>query len=481
MSSTFFGFNIARSGLFASQRAMNITSHNIANAKTPGYTRQRLDMEQSSPMYLPGGQGMLGTGVDTEGISQLRSEFLDLKYRNEITGYGEWETKSETLESIESIFNEPSDSGIQTVFDEFFSSLQELVDTPESSTTRKAVRQRAIAFTTRINGMINQFEDLQSNMDFEVRATVDQINGYGEQIKDLNKSIYQAELDGSKANDLRDQRNLLVDQLSELTDINYYEDSENRFHVLINGKSLVSHVNNSELTYVQRTTKVNTYDVDGLHDVEWADGLAFNPTGGKIKGLTDMIDNDSGNSKGIPYYVNQLNEFVATFADEMNDKHDDGFDLDGNAGGDFFTYDPTNPAKSFSISADIEADVSKIAAAESAGGVPGNAGNVLKMADMRHESILFPSGSAESPEDFLNSLISNLGVDSQEATRMKENQEVMIYQIETNRQSISGVSMDEEMTNMIQFQHSFNANSRMITTIDEMIDTIINRMGIVGR
>ncbi|WP_432662663.1 flagellar hook-associated protein FlgK [Wukongibacter baidiensis] len=477
--STFFGFNIARSGIFASQRAMNITSHNIANANTPGYTRQRLDMEQSSPMYLPGGQGMLGAGVDTEGISQLRSEFLDLKLRNELTGYGEWETKSETLATIGTILNEPSDSGIQTVFNDFFSSLQELVDTPESLTTRALVRESAVAFTTRINGMVNQFEDLQSNMDFEVRATVDQINGYGEQIASLNEAIHKAELDGSKANDLRDQRNLLVDKLSELTDINYYEDAENRFYVLMNGKPLVSHIENSELAYVQRTTKLHDpYDANGLHDVQWADGSTFNPTGGKIKGLTDMINNDSGNDKGIPYYVKQLNDFTRTLADEMNRVHRLGFDLDGNAGGDFFTFDPTNPAKSISISAAIEGDLNKIAASETVGGVPGDGGNALAMADVRHNSGLFAWGS---PEDFLNSLISNLGVDGQEANRMVENQEVMLNQIETNRQSISGVSMDEEMTNMIQFQHSFNANSRMITTIDEMIETIINRMGVVGR
>lgn len=552
MTSTFFGFNIARTGLFASQRALNVTSHNIANANTEGYTRQRLEIKQASPMTLPLGKGVLGTGVDTENITQLRNEFLDFKFRGENTDFGEWEAKAEALENIEAIFNEPSDSGIRTVLDQFFSSLHELNKTPESLTARALVRQRAIALAKNINHMSEQFEKMQSDTDFEIRTTVDEINGYADQIAKLNEAIYNAELDGSKANDLRDQRNLLVDKLSNLTNIDYYEDNQNRFHVLVNGKALVANSRASHLTYTQRGTKLNPTDAGSLYDIKWDDGSTFEPMGGKIKGLIDIRDNVDGADKGIPYYMEKLDEFADVLTEELNRVHKLGYDLDGSSGTNLFTINGMSTseyedylvnrgldggpgvdvtadvlngtstsltdeennniikeniktilgsstykdksvkllsngnyvvvdrisASELTIASDIEADLNKIAASSTQEGVPGDGNNALTLSEIRHDVSLYEWGS---PDDFVKSLISNLGVDTQAAIRMQDNKTVLLDQVNINRQSISGVSLDEEMANMIQFQHSFNANSRMITAMDEMIETIISRMGLVGR
>jgi len=491
MSSTFFGFNIARSGLFTSQRALNVTSHNIANANTEGYSRQRLDIKESDPMSLPG-KGMIGTGVETENISQLRDEFLDIKYRHENTIHGEWDSKSDMLRDVEdilSMLNEASNTEDKTVIDKFFGALQDLSTDAGNGDKRTTLREWGVALAETLNHMANQFEKLQSDTDLETRTTVDDINSYAEQIKDLNKAIYRAELDGSKANDLRDQRNLLVDKLSELTKIDTYEDNQNRFHVLVGGTALVSHFKTTKLTYEQRTTNLNQYDTKNLHDIKWENGDPFRPKGGKIKALIDMRDNASGEDKGIPYYMERLNEFTDTFAKKINEIHAGGFDLNGNTGFYFFTinnkttaaFDPTTEtitAKDITISFEIEQSLDNIAASNDANGLPGNGGNAIDMADVRHDSGLFTWGT---PEDYIRSLNANVGVETQQANRMRDNQKVILNQVETNRLSISGVSLDEEMTNMIQFQHSFNANSRMITTMDEMIDTIISRMGLVGR
>lgn len=402
--------------------------------------------------------------------------------------------------------------------------------------------------------MAEQFDKMQSDIDFEVTTTVDQINKYGDEIAKLNDAIFRAELDGSKANDLRDQRNLLLDNLSELTDINYYEDSQRKMHVLVNGKALVSHTRSSHLAYSQRGTKLNSVDAEGLHDVTWEDGSTFKPTGGKLKGLIGIRDNINGADKGIPYYIQNLDEFADVLAEELNRVHKTGYDLDGNSGTNLFTINGmstaeyetylvnngldngpgapvtgavlagtnstftdekndgiikdniktilSNPlyegktvkllsngdylvvdrisAKDLTISSDIndEDGANKIAASSTQEGLPGDGSNASKMFKLRHDDDMFKWGS---PVGFVKSLISNLGVDTQEAIRMQDNQTVLIDQVDINRQSISGVSLDEEMANMIQFQHSFNANSRMITTIDEMIETIINRMGLVGR
>ncbi|MFT9494652.1 flagellar hook-associated protein FlgK [Anaerosolibacter sp.] len=527
MRSTFFGFNIARSGLFASQRALDITGHNISNANTPGYTRQRLNVTSSTPMTLPGGQGMIGSGVDTHSIQQLRDQFLDFKYRQENTSYGQWERRAESLQQIEAILNEPSDSGIRQVMDEFYVALEELSkgNNTDNLTVRAQVRERGIALTKTLNHMYNQLSDMQKNMNFAVRTTVDQINGYASQIATLNQQIFRFESDGSNANDLRDQRNLLVDKLSELVDIEVQESADGKFKVSINGIGLVSHFNHETLKVEERSTKKNYVDQNDLLEVKWENGSSFNCKSGKLKGILDIRDNMIGTTKGIPYYMDQLNRFTTVFAARFNMQHQQGYGLSGAGNGiNFFNYPNTafvdvtatvtgasdeekitnyekgNPGKTIfkdgstwyatdivasnliNISDEITNDLGNIAASlsnDGAGsGLPGDGSNADMLLKMRHDVEMFTWGS---PDDFFKSLVSNLGVDSQEAIRMTDNQQVLLNQIDTNRQAISGVSLDEEMANMVKFQHSYNASARMITTIDEMLDKIINGMGVVGR
>ncbi|KXG76334.1 flagellar hook-associated protein FlgK [Thermotalea metallivorans] len=528
MRSTFFGFNIARSGLFASQRALDITGHNIANANTPGYSRQRLNVTQSLPLTLPNGQGMIGSGVDTHSIQQLRDQFLDFKYRQENTSYGEWLTRGESLQQIEAILNEPSDSGIRKVMDEFYAALQELSkgSNADNLTVRAQVRQRAIALTKTLNHMYNQLADMQKNMNFAVRTTVDQINGYAEQIANLNRQIFQFELDGSRANDLRDQRNLLVDKLSELVDIEVQETTDGKFKVSINGIGLVSHFHYEKLAVEKRAVEKNYVDQKDLLEVKWENGSTFHCKSGKLRGILDIRDNISGNTKGIPYYMDRLNRFTTVFAARFNMQHRQGYGLSGAGNGiDFFnmpaviTTPPSQPligatpeeiisnyeknypnktifqdssgiwyevdtvvANRIDVSSDVMNSLNNIAAALNDDGfgsaLPGDGSNALELIKMRYDVNMFTWGS---PDDFFKSLVSNLGVDSQEATRMTDNQQVLINQIDNNRQAISGVSLDEEMANMVKFQHAYNASARMITTIDEMLDKIINGMGIVGR
>lgn len=555
MGSSFFGFNIARSGLFVSQRALNVTAHNIANANTEGFSRQRLDTTASRPDVLPGSYGTLGTGVDSNAVKQIRDVFLDYKLRGESTLKGEWAQKEDVLSNIEAILNEPSESGISTVLDQFYSAIQELSKNPESLTTRALVRQRSIAFAKSMNQMSESLKKMQSDLDFELQAVTDEINGYAKQIASMNKTIYSLELEGGKANDMRDQRNLLVDKLSELTNIDYFEDSMGRFFVTLSGNPLVSHFNYDQLKLVERPpgSELHSDDAIKLNDISWESGATFNAYGGKLKGLLDMRDNIAGDDKGIPYYVEKLNEFSDTLASELNRIHASGYGLKGSTGIDLFTHNgmstadyedwleneglnggpgldvtsdvlvgtsasnteaenqriilqnmgkiiDNNPmyasksikktsdghylltdrikATEITISSDIEKSLDMIAASKTLAGLPGDGSNGLSLASSRSNVYLYNWGS---PDDFVKSLVSNLAVDTQEATRAKENQEFLIAQVENKRQSIMGVSMDEEMSEMLKFQHSYNANARMITTIDGMLETIINRLGLVGR
>ncbi|MGB3367549.1 MAG: flagellar hook-associated protein FlgK [Acidaminobacteraceae bacterium] len=556
MASTFFGLNIARSGLFASQQALQVTSHNIANANTEGYTRQRVDMHAFRPDQLPGVKGTLGVGVDTDPVKQIRNEYLDYTFRAENSTLKEWESREDILLNIEAIFNEPSDSGVTKLMDEYYSSLQELNKNPESLTTRALVRQRGIALTQGINGIYTRLSNLQEDSNFELKVAVNEINGYAKEISKLNKVIFESELEGGRANDVRDQRNLLVDKLSGITEVNYYEETTanggTKFHISVSGHELVNHVNYDELELIDRDVRKNDVDSPDLKDIRWASGATFSTNSGKLKGILDMRDSVAAENKGIPYYMQELNEFVDTMTTEMNMIHAQGFDLKKGTGVNMFTvsnqtteeynsnlkstglnggealdvtsvvndgvasestyeekldkihenmnkFKLDNPeykeksikyidgryyvtdrivASNLTISNDIDADLNKLASSTIAEGVPGNGSNALRIADVRHNTELFDSGS---PDDFMKSLISNLGVDTQEAMRVRSNQDTMIKEVVKNKESVSGVSLDEEMSMMVQFQHSYNANARMLTTVDGILDTIINRLGLVGR
>ncbi len=545
------GLSIAMSGLFANQKALSVTSHNVANANTEGYSRQRVDMSAYRPDQLPGDQGTLGTGVDTDAVKQIRDAFLDYQYRGVSSELSESEARAEIIENIEAILNEPTDSGIRQLMDDFFDSVQELNKNPESLSIRTLVRERAISLTSGIANMSSSLKDLQQDLNFEFEVSVENLNNYASQIADLNKIIYETELTGGTANDVRDQRNLLLDKMSELVDIDYYEDSQDRFYVAIGGHLMVSHTRSEELVLEEREEALNYTDVEGLVDIAWEDGSPFNVSSGKIKGILDTRDNMTGDDKGIPYYLDKLNTFMSTFTAEINRIHREGYDLEGETNIDFFTVDgmsteefsnylvtqgldgesaidvteqmtigiesdmtheektelirensdvffSNNPqyegktirlvddryyvvdviqADRVSISADLE-DVNKIAASTTVEGLPGDGGNILNIANVREDVELYDWGS---PDDFIKSLVSNLGVDGQSTQSLMENQELLLSNISTSRESVMGVSLDEEMSDMIRFQHAYSANARMINTMDEMLDLIVNRLGLVGR
>ena len=547
MRASFFGLNLAMSGLYTSQRALDITNHNLTNVNTPGYSRQIANQRADFPISTNDGTGMVGNGATALGAERIRDEYLDFKYWSENVSYGEWDVKNTQLSDIEAVFNEPSDSGFSTVLNDFFSAVHELSKNPSSLATRALVKEKGVTVANYFNSTANHLEKIQSDTNYAVKSKVDEINSISEQVRALNEQIYKFELQGDAANDLRDQRTVLIDKLSRLAKITAQEvtvgklpngKDDKRFQIVIDGKFLVDNFRRYSINYQQSTTKNNPEDISGIFNLAWEDGTVFNPGGGELKGYMDVRDGagDSNNDfKGVPYYLRKLNEFVRTFAKAFNEGfidydgdgsigagednvgHADGYGLNSAAGDPlpgvrFFTMnsissadfisgatDPTDPndvnglydsitAKNLSISQDILQDVDNIFTSTDAG-ENGNGQVLLSIIEFRHK--IFWSSFIEdlefrhnpkvfnegTPEDFMRSLISNLGIDSQMADRISLNQETIVKQIDNRRSSNSGVSIDEEMANIVKFQHAYNASARMVTTLSEIYDTLINRMG----
>ena len=228
--SGFLGLHTALSGLFANQRSLGVVSHNIANANTEGYSRQVMNTKAYDPQILPGGLGTLGVGVDITAVKQIRDSYLDFKYRVENGSKGEWDARASVLTEIEGIFNEPSDSSIAKLLDQYYESLQSLQKNPENLTARTLVRQNTIALSEGVKRISTMLKNLQADLNYQFQSAVGEANSLAQQIAKINESIYKAELEGGKSNDMRDQRNVLVDKLSELVNVDYYEDEQNRFY-----------------------------------------------------------------------------------------------------------------------------------------------------------------------------------------------------------------------------------------------------------
>lgn len=468
-----FGFNSAVQGLLASQKSLYVTSHNISNTNTKGYTRQQALQEATLPQLFPN-IGYLGTGTQIYDIIRIRDSYVDFKYWNENAHLGEWSIKRETLLEIEKLFGEPSNSSFRKYLDDFYTSLEKLSTNPSDISYREPVVETAIALTKHINETAARLLELREDTRFAIEAREKNINSIAEQIASLNRQIYSMELDGRKANDLRDKRELLVDELSKIVNVRVNESSDGKYTVSISGISIVDH-------FV--ANKVNMKeDTNGNIVFQWENGSQVKLISGQLKGLLDLYNGDGVNNayRGIPYYQKRLNEFAKEFAEGFNIQHSQGFKLDSTEnGGDFFTFDEFNPAATITVAGDILNDLKNIAAAANSGGSAEDNGNLLALLEQRNTGDGFEFNS--SPDDYIKSIISNFSVDSTQAKRMNETQEVILQNMESKRNSISGVSLDEEMANMIRFQNTYVAAARMITTMDEILEVTINRLGLVGR
>lgn len=487
MRTMFMGIEIARRALQAQQRSLEVVGHNIANANTPGYSRQLAVHRASRPLGGTGMQpliyaGQVGTGVVVGEIARMRDAFVDAQLRDALQAQGEWMARGQTLSQLEQILLEPTGVGLRNDFDQFWQALQNLHLHPDNEAERAVVRERALALTSTFQHLYQRLEDLRYNLDQELRLAVEAVNAHIAEIGELNRLIRQVTNAGMNPNDLMDRRDLILRELSELTQLGVFEEPNGTVRVTIAGMTVVDEWGDTRRFVTEGNPPFHWTVVrleGSSHEVRFR--------GGKLAAIMAMRDEQ------VPKLQEALDKLAQTFAYEFNKIHQEGFDLEGNRGGEFFVY-TDNPdesvARTITVHPDLldpEKGLNRIAAGYDASASPpsepeeraGNGLNALRLAQLRTTKIM--SNGTTTIGEYWASVIGGLGVDAQKARQMIASQEVVVGHLEMQREEMSGVSLDEEMANMVRYQHAYHAAARMMTAVDDMLETVILRMGLVGR
>jgi flagellar hook-associated protein 1 FlgK len=463
MPGLFQGLEIGKRALLTHQYTLQTIGHNIANVNTPGFTRQRVNITSSQPEYNT--VGTIGSGVQVADIRQIRDLFLGEQFRQESKSLGQWTYKEKVISQIESLFGEPGDNTLSGLLNDFWNAWSDLATT-NSVSTREALVGKTELLTNGFHQLANQLQALRSSIDGDLINYTAEINRLSGEIARMNDLIKSQELGNTRANDLRDARDLVIDELSQIVDINTVEQPNSTTTVYIGAMVIVD---GSDVLPV--STKTETIDGVVTNKLVWkGTEIELTNINGQLRGLVDARD------KIIPGYLDDLNAISASLIREVNALHTTGFGLDGSAGVNFFDNQFID-ASNITVNREITDNSSRIVA--SASGEVGDNTIALAIQDLRSSQVM--NNNSITINDFYNSLVGKLGVESSEAKSFRSNYELLVNQIDNARQSVQGVSLDEEMANLVKFQHAYDAAARVITTMDEALDTVIYNMGIVGR
>lgn len=473
MGSAFFGLNIALRGLTAQRQALDVTAHNVSNANTEGYTRQEAVLKSTTDMGW-GLNKQIGSGVEVENVRRIRDGLLDKQIRNQLAPLGTWETTERFLEEVESVFNEPSDEGFSSQFSKFWGAWQDLSGSTDSYAARAALVQNASVMADTLRRDYQQLVDVRNRADDEIDSKITEVNGWLSDIAELNQQIANERSVGLDPNDLSDRRDLLLDKVAKALKVHYQEDTDGSITVRLNsstGALLVQADTSYDLRRNGALGPIQRNDGTGT----WADVA---PDDGELKAMLELRDTvlSTSSTGSLAYRLNELAKGIITL---VNSYHSNGYGYDGlTTGLDFFS---GSDASDIAVSGAILADPMKIGAA-SAASEPGNGEQAITIAQKLLTELAAPPGSATATAlDWYNAFISKLGVDTRHAKDMSSNQQLLVDHLKTNRESYSGVSLDEESINLIRFQRAYQASANVMSTIDAMLEKLVNGVGLVGR
>ncbi len=507
MTTLFMALNTADTTLNSDQISLETISHNVANAANSAYTQQTADLAATPPFTIPSmmspvGPGQIGTGVQVTQIGRARNALLDAQYRYENQLGGQWTTLDEQYTQIQGVFGEPSTTGLDSRLSAFWNSWQGLAIDPSNIGARAQVQQDGIALTQSFNSLSQQLTQTQQNADQNVTAQVTTINSLATQIANLNQQIAAVSASHQQPNDLMDQRDQMIDQLSNITPIIYSTAANGMVTInlatQVPGSTTLQIARPSEAALVSGTSTnllvanpmgMPTYAADGLTYVNTVLYPALtNPVGGLLGAYSQVRDSIIGGATGE---IAQLNTVAQALTATVNVQHAAGYDANGNTGQPFFNVAPpaaplTAPFTGVATvtAANITVDPLIVASplaimASGTTGAAGDGSNAQSIGNLR--TVLGAIGSplpGETAQQGYEQIITTLGAQAQVAHNDSQTQASVMQSLTAQRQSIGGVNQDEQMTMLIQFQHSYEAAARIVTTVDSMLNTIINHMGL---
>ncbi|MDI3298852.1 MAG: flagellar hook-associated protein FlgK [Bacillota bacterium] len=484
MSSSFYGLEIMKRALAAERLALELTGHNVANATTPGYSVQRADLVDVPG--VPAQPGVVGGGVDVAQITRQRDLYLDGEWRQSNAQLADWQIRQQVYQEMEVALNEPAGQGLTGPLDAFWTAWNDLANNPSDGATRQAVLDAANNLVQALQQTASRLSDLQDGIVSAVQSRVDQANTILGQLAQLVPQIRLFQARGMTPNDLLDQRDRLLDQLSQLTGATA--------SVQANGDLTVSIGSGSGSVTVLDTTGQAApapwqlkFDAatNTLSATDGSTSQAVSPPAGEIAGYLTML---TDTSQGLPALQQRLASFAYNLATQVNDQHGKGYTADGSPGAAFFSDGSGGwPAtlSGFDLS-QLQVAVTQPGdlAASSIQTASDDGQNAAAIAAIANGAIDFdlPGGGTlrVTPDGFLQTTVATLGNQAQAAQGEVQSAQALTQQLDSQRQSVSGVSLDEEMVHMVQYQSAYAAAAKMVSSIDAMLGVIVNELGSAG-
>ena len=459
--------DMGRRGMSVSQTALQTTSHNIANKSVEGFSRQRVDAETNPAV----GDGMhrVGTGARLGAVTRTNNPWIEKQIEREGSNLAFLEGRSSALQRLESTFNEQTVKGLSNSMSEFFNSFRELANSPESLTARTVVRDNASALIRTFQDMNRQIDSVAGELNNTISSGVNEVNGHIKEVAKLNEKIQSIEISGVTANDERDRRDLLLKKISEKIDISYAEDTKSGMINITAGKTGVLVAGSSFSTLKTATNENNqTQIIYDLSEGGTRTDITEQFKRGALGGAVELRD-------GMVSEMRQgLADLAYNLALEVNTAHVEGFDRYSKQGVSFFELpqDGSFDINSLKVNQEISRDVGRIAVA-SRPDAPGDNTVANVIHQLQFKKIMGEEGTFTF-DDFYTSKVGQVGVMNQKAIASLDSQKNIVDQIKNVRESISGVSLDEEAQKMIEFQKSYEASARIIKMADEMFETVLN-------
>jgi flagellar hook-associated protein 1 FlgK len=452
--------SIALGALQNNQEALEVTSNNISNQNTQGYSRQVVNFSEGATVQF--GSLQFGTGAQVDNIQSIRDQVLDFRIANETSTQSGLDTYVTSMNQVQANFNEAAGTGLQSAISGFFNSLSNLSTDPSNVSLRQSVLTAGQNLTSSFNTAANTLSNTQAAANQQVAPEVQQVNTLAQNVAALNTKISQAQASGQNTGSMEDQRNQLILQMSQITNISLIQGDHGTINIATaQGASLVVGGQQFNLSTATNATT-------GQTDIFSSDGrdITSGITGGSVGGLIQVRD------QSIPQLTSQLDTLASGIATAVNNTQTAGTDLNGATGQNFFTIPAGVPGTAKSIQVNLT-DPSQIAG--SLNGSTGDNANIVAMSQLQNQNIV----NGDTPLDFYSNSVAQLGSQIQQATTQGTTQDSVVQQLQAQRQNVSGVSLDEEAANLIQFQRAYQAAARIVNVVDEMTQTVIN-MGVGG-